>query len=132
MENQGNQFLHKKDSQLQTSSPVEHEQTRKNLAEEKTSHKPADKISDWLQVIEKTHMSHQDNPVVLERIKNYYHKEHVIKSENIPESTFLLEQRIARQDGHGNVEITDTFKEEKTNQIINDQKHSLNKYIQVT
>jgi len=126
MENQGNQFLHKKNPQLQTSSPVEHANST-----EGSNKQPADKISDWLKIIEKTHMSHQDNPEVLERIKNYYHKEHVIKSENIPESTFLLEQRIARQGGHGNVEITDTFKEAKTNQIINDQKHSLNKYIQV-
>ena len=124
MKNQGEQFLHKKDKELYTSSPVEHANNA-----EGSNKQPADKISDWLQVIEKTHMSHQDNPEVLERIKNYYHKEHVIKSENIPESTFLLEQRIARQGGHGNVEITETFKEEKTNQIINDQKHSLDRWV---
>ena len=124
MKNFGEQFLHKKDKELYTSSPVEHANST-----EGSNKQPADKISAWLHVIEKTHMSHQDKPEVLERIKNYYHKEHVIKPENIPEATFLLEQRIARQGGHGDVEITDTFKEEKTNQIINDQKHSLDRWV---
>ena len=124
MENPGEQFLHKKDKDLYTSSHVEHANTA-----ESSNKQPADKISAWLKVIEKTHMSHQDKPEVLERIKNYYHKEHVIKSENIPESTFLLEQRIARQGGHGNVEITESFKEAKANQIINDQKHSLDRWV---
>ena len=124
MKNPGEQFLHQKDNKLYKSSPVEHANST-----EGSNKQPADKISDWLKVIEKTHMSHQDKPEVLERIKNYYHKEHVIKSENISEATFLLEQRIARQGGRGDVEITDTFKEEKTNQIINDQKHSLDRWV---
>lgn len=129
MENPGIRFLHQKDSNLQTSTSVEHEQIRKKLLHEKTSQKPTDKISDWLEVIEKTHLSHPDDPRVLERIKNYYHKEYVIDPENIPESVFMLEPRIARQDGRGNIEITDSYKEAKRNQIINDQRHSLDRWV---
>lgn len=125
----GEQFLHQQDSGLHTSKPVEHEKARKERKSEEASQKPAEKIADWLKLLEKTHIGHRDNPEVAERIKKYYHKEYVIKPESIPESAFLLEQRIARQLGHGNVEITQEFRERKTEQIINDQKQSLDKWI---
>jgi len=129
MKNEGEQFLHQKDSKLHTSQPLEHEQARRKRNEEETSQKPADKISDWLKVLERTHTGHRDDPRAGERIKASYHKEYVIKSEDIPESAFLLEQRIARNMGHGTVEITDEFKERKREQIINDQIHSIDLWI---
>jgi len=68
MENFGSQFLHERDSRLHTTDEVEHEKTRKENKDEKTSQKPAEKISDWLEVIERTHMGHRDDPRVLDRI----------------------------------------------------------------
>jgi hypothetical protein len=129
MENFGAQFLHKDNQKLHTSLPVEHEKARRRKIGEKTSEKPAQKITDWLDVIEKTHMGHKNNPEVLERIKTFYHKEYVIKQENIPERAFLLEQEIARKQGHGTIEITDDFKEQKTKEIIGNQEKSLDKWI---
>lgn len=129
MKNSGEQFLHKEDSKLHTSQPVEHEKKRLEIRGEKTSQKPADKISNWLEVIERTHTSYSDNPRVLERIKNHYHKENVIKPEDVPESTFLLEQAIARNQGHGTIEITDEFKQQKINEIISNQEKSLDKWV---
>jgi hypothetical protein len=125
MKNFGEQFLNKKDPTLHASNSVEHEQMRKDSPTEKK----ADKIADWLKVIEQTHTSHEDNPRVLERIKDFYHKEYVIKKESIPESTFILEQRIARQLGRGTIELTDDFRSEKSKQIISDQEHSLDRWI---
>ena len=55
MLNFGEQFLHQKDSKLHTSKPVEHEKEREEIKGEETSQKPADKIADWLEVIEHTH-----------------------------------------------------------------------------
>ena len=126
---EGEQFLHQQDPELHVTEPVEHEQERKEIAGQETSQKPAEKIADWLKVIEKTHTGHRENPEVAERIKQYYHKEYVIKPEAIPESVFLLEQRIARQLGHGDVEITQEFRDRKTEQIIRDQEQSLDKWI---
>jgi len=97
----GEQFLHQKDPRLHTSEPVEHEQERKSLADEETTQKPAEKIADWLKVIEKTHTGHRDDPRVLERVKDYYHKEFVIKPEEVPESYFENQKRMAREQGHG-------------------------------
>lgn len=129
MKNFGEQFLHQKDSKLHTSQPVEHEKKRLEIKGEEISQKPVDKIGDWLEVIEKTHTSHTDDPRVLERIKNYYHKENVIKAEDVPESTFLLEQIIARNQGRGTIEITDESRKQKTNEIIFNQEKSLDKWV---
>lgn len=142
MENLGEHFLHQKHPELHTTNPVTKAYERRvvksnsvnrrhfgKTERQTVSQKPADKIADWLQIIDKTHTEHRDDPGVMERIKNYYHKEYVIKPEDIPESTFLLEQRIAREEGWGTIEITDAFREQKTEQIITNQKVSLDRWV---
>jgi len=125
----GEQFLHQKDSKLHTSTPVEHEKTRKELKGEETSQKPADKIADFMAVLEHTHTGHRDDPRVAERIKDYYHKEHVIEAENIPESYYANQQRLAREQGHGDIEITHQMREQLSEVIIADQKSTLDKWL---
>ena len=65
----------------------------------------------------------------IEAVKRVLHSGYVIKSEDVPESAFLLEQRIARDLGYGDVEITDEFREQKTQQIISNQVQSLDKWV---
>lgn len=84
---EGEQFLHKKYSDLHTSEPVEHEQKRRKIAGEETTQKPAEKIADFLEIIKRTH-GHEDNPAVMEKVREYYHKEYVIKPDEVPESYF--------------------------------------------
>lgn len=69
--------MHKKEGRLHVSRPVEHEQKRKERKGEKISQKPAEKIADWLQVLERTHLGHREDPRVLERIKKFYHEQYV-------------------------------------------------------
>ncbi|MFA6437518.1 MAG: hypothetical protein WC242_00330 [Candidatus Paceibacterota bacterium] len=126
---EGEQFLHKRDSQLHTSGPVEHEKYRKEMAGEETSQKPVDKIADWLKVIEKTHLEHRDDPRVLERIKEYYHDQFVIKPEDVPESYYENQKRIAREQGHGDIEIPERIREQGREVIINDQKSTLDNWV---
>ena len=125
----GEQFLHQQDSRLHTSGPVEHEQTRKKSRGDTVSPKPTEKIADWFKILEQTHLGHRENPRVLERIRKYYYDQYLIKPKDIPESTFLLEQRIARELGHGDIEITQEFKDRKIKQIIDDQKTSLDRWL---
>ena len=125
---EGEQFLHKKYSDLHTSESVEHEQKRKRRSNEETTQKPAEKIADFLEVIERTH-GHHDNPKAMERIKEYYHKEYVIKPEEIPESYFDNQKRIAREQGHGDIKITKEMRQQLTEVIITDQKSSLDKWV---
>lgn len=129
MPNFGEQFLHQKDSKLHTSKAVEHEKQRKEIKGEETSQKPADKIADWLEIVEHTHTGHRDDPRVAERIKASYHKEHVIEAENIPESYFANQARLAREQGHGDIEITDQMREQLSEVIIADQESTLDKWL---
>ena len=99
----GAQFLHQRDSKLHTSQPVEHELANQKKVDKQASLKPADKLADWMEVLERTHTGHADDPRVLERIKESYHKKYVIKPEDIPESYFELQKRLARERGHGDV-----------------------------
>lgn len=125
---EGEQFIHKKYSDLHTSKAVEHEQERRKRASQETSQKPADKLSDWFNVLERTH-SHHDNPAAMRRIKEYYHKKHVIRPEDIPESYFENQTRMMREQGHGDVEITDELKKQGIEVIIADQKSTLDNWI---
>lgn len=125
---EGEQFLHKKYSDLHTSKPVEHEQERRKIVGQEISHKPAEKIASFLDVLEKTHGHHED-PRVLERIKNYYHKKYVIKPEEIPESYFELQKRLARERGHGDIDITPEMREQLTDVIVSDQKSTLDNWV---
>jgi len=132
----GAEFLHSRDSKLHQSQPVSFEQTRQERLGHKSSQRPAVKISDWLRVLERTHMGTgaseariEAQPQVIERIKDSYHSRYVIKPENVPESTFELEQRIARQQGHGDIPITDQYKREKISQIVADQEVSLDRWV---
>lgn len=120
----GEQFLHKKDSRLHISKSVEHEQRRRKIAGESVSQKPADKIAHWLGVIERTHISHRDDPRVIERIKAYYHREYVIKPENIPQSYWNLQGEIAVNEGRkqdlidAGVSIEETTIRDQTGQEV--------------
>lgn len=129
MNNPGTLFLHDREPKLHTTKPVENEQERRKRAGLETTQKPAGKLESWMNVLEHTHMGHRENPVVIQRIKQYYYNKYVIKPENVPESTFLLEQRIARQEGRGTIEITEEFRERKKQQIIANQKASLDRWI---
>ena len=107
--------------------PVEHEQARLKRAGEPTSQKPAIKIDSWMSILERTH-GHRDDPRVLERIKESYHKHYVIKKENIPESVFGLEVKIARERGDSNIPPYEEFKAGKTQEIVSAQQASLDRW----
>lgn len=125
----GEQFLHQKDSKLHTSQPVEHEQARRKRSGQETSQKPADKLVSFMEVLEKTHLGHQDDPRVLERLKDSYHKEHIIDEEDIPESYYDNQARLAREQGHGDIEITSEMKEQLSEVIKSDQASTMDKWL---
>ena len=126
--NSPEQFLHQKDSKLHTSKPVEHEQARRKRRGEQTSQKPADKLASFMEVLEQTHLGHRDDPRVQERIKEHYHREYVIDEEDIPESYYDNQARLAREQGHGDIEISEDQRKELAEVIITDQKSTLDKW----
>ena len=148
----GAQFLHKKDDELhhqprqvpvdatgssprEVLNPVEYEQARLldlykkgRLKVNLTSQTPAIKIDTWMSILERTH-GHRDAPNVLKKIKESYHKHYVIKKENIPESVFGLEVKIARERGDGNIPPYEEFKAGKTQEIVSAQQASLDRWV---
>ncbi|OQA35593.1 MAG: hypothetical protein BWY53_00749 [Parcubacteria group bacterium ADurb.Bin326] len=134
----GEQFLHQQTPELHISQPVEHEQARKKIKGEEISPKPAEKIADWLELLERTHTGHRDQPEVLERIKRSYHKQYVIKPDNIPESYWDLQRKIIVSEGRGGdfekdkdgkIIIPDEVKEQAEQVLISDQEKSLDKWL---
>lgn len=55
---------------------------------------------------------------------------HVIKAENMPESYFALQRRIAREQGYGDVEVTPDLKRQLIEAAQADQRGSLEKWME--
>ncbi len=98
---------------------------------EKVPQEPAARIQNYLERFKE--MVERKDPEKRERgleaIKTILHDTFVIKPENVPESVFLLEQRLARELGHGDVEISEEFKDRKIKEIISAQEQSLDKWV---
>ena len=61
--------------------------------------------------------------------KHLLHRKFVIKPGEIPESYFDNQRRLAREQGHGDIEITRDMREQLTEVIIADQESSLDKWV---
>ncbi|MFA6006248.1 MAG: hypothetical protein WC764_00775 [Candidatus Paceibacterota bacterium] len=125
-------FLKEKYSALHSSGEVASAAKRTEIRTgEKVSQKPLKRIQNYLDRFNE--ILNREEPEGKERgieaLKRVLNDKFVIKPEEVPEEAFLLEQRIARDLGHGDVEITEEFKKQKTEQIVNNQTHSLNKWI---
>ena len=96
------------------------------------SDKKRDKILNYFDRLEKVHqrVSESKREEDLKLLKNFYYNLYVIKPENIPDSYFEHEKRIMRERGYGDIEITPERKQILINQIIEDQKASLDKWIE--
>ena len=97
----------------------------------KESDKKRDRIINYLNRIEEVHKKVIQNKSqsALKILKQFYYELYIIKSENIPDAFFENEQRIMRERGYGNFELTQDRKELLINQIIEDQKASLEPWI---
>ena len=96
------------------------------------SDKKRDKILNYFERLEKAHqkVSKSKRKEDLNILKKFYYNLYVIKPENIPDSYFEREKQIMRERGYGDIEITPERKQRLINQIISDQKESLDKWIE--
>ena len=65
----------------------------------------------------------------LDLIKGRFHQKYIIKLNEIPEDYFENQRRLAREQGHGDIEITPQMRGQLTEVIITDQMSSLDKWI---
>ena len=96
------------------------------------SDKKRDRILNYFERLEKVHqrVSESKREEDLKLLKKFYYNLYVIKPEDIPDSYFEHEKKIMRERGYGNIEITPGGKQILINQIIEDQKESLDKWIE--
>ena len=63
-------------------------------------------------------------------LKSFYYDLYVIKPENIPDTYFQNQVRLARERGYGNIKLTEEDKRRMTEEVIDDQKKTLDKWIE--
>jgi len=132
MEKLGEKFLHQRDPKLHTSKSVEKAKERKDLK----SQKPEDKIVVYLErlknILEPNSLENHPNFDRKERninlLKRGLYNAVIIKPENIPESYFDNQRRLAREQGHGDIKITEQIRKQAAEIIITDQRSTLDNW----
>jgi len=124
--------LHIKHPELHTSESVQdavEKQERKT--DERVPDNPTDRIDAYTDRLENIFLN--DDERVRERnldmVHDRIHDALIIKKENFPESYFELQQRIARERGQPVEHIPADVRERMMNVAIEDQKHSLDAWI---
>jgi len=119
--------LHEKYPELHTSEPVELAVNRHQEQTGETIHQPAEKIDEWMNTLERIHIGRDE--ATAQRIKDVYHRQFVMRPNQVPESYFELQRRIAREQGHGDVVIPEQVRREMSEVISRDQERSLDSWI---
>jgi len=127
---EGQEFLkHKYD--LHNTPEVESAVKRTRAKTGETIEKPLDKIQNYLdrfkEITERT--EGEEKKRGLKALKKILHKEFIIHPENIPESYSALQQQIMREQGYGEVEITDQMREEAVKVIQADQRAFMDEWV---
>ncbi len=65
----------------------------------------------------------------IEALKKILHHKFVIKPDEIPEGYFENQQRLAREQGHGDIEITPDMRQQLSEVIITDQESTLDNWV---
>lgn len=131
MENrEGLDFLKSKYN-LHAQPEVESAEKRTEIKTGEKLHNPAERIQNYLDRFKEivAREDETDRERGLNALKKVLHEEYLIKPENIPESYFELQQQIARELGHGTINITPELRKEAINVIRADQQASLDEWI---
>lgn len=98
---------------------------------EKVPQNPQDRIQNYLnrfnEILERDKPKEKEQGI--EALKKILHTKFIIKPEKIPESYFNSIKRKHREEGHGDIEIPDDYRQELAQAIIGDQKRSLDRWI---
>ncbi len=130
MQSPGSQFLHERNPNLHTSGEVEAVVGYLRAGGEHIPNDPADKISAHLGFL-----AHREyvNDGILTGDQGSIDRQidaHVIKSSDVPEGYFELQRRIAREQGHGDIEITSEMRHLMTEAVQADQRAGLGKWVE--
>lgn len=117
--NNGEDFLNKLYREMHMSNEVMHKSS--------PSDTPEEKIIKYISRLEHAHEISRKSEHSLELLKKFYYDKYLIKE--LPESYINLQKEIAREKGHGDVSVSDRMKENMLNQVREDQKSTLDLWI---
>ena len=119
---EGEKFLNRLYKDLHMSDEVMHTALPSDSKDEK--------VHKYLERLEKAETMARDSKYSgMKHLKNLYYRKYVIKPENVPESYFELQKKIALERGFGYVEITEKTRKEMINTIVEEQKKSLDVWL---
>lgn len=121
-----------KNPELQTSPEVNRAVEREERkTEERVPNDPTERIDAYMDRLENIFLNPDEKTRErnLEMFRDKIYDALIIKKENFPESYFELQQRIARERGQAVEEIPENVREQMMDVAIEDQKHSLDAWI---
>lgn len=130
MKEPGSQFLHERSPNLHTTVEVEIVADYLRGSGERIPNEPADKISAYLGFL--AHRNYANDGILTgdQGSIDRQIEAHVIKAEDVPEGYFELQRRIAREQGHGDVQITSEMRHMMTEAVQTDQRAGLGKWVE--
>ena len=124
--------LHIKNPELQTSPEVNRAVEREERkTDESVPNDPSERIEAYMDRLENVFLNPDERKRErnLDMFRDKIYDALIIKKENFPESYFELQQRIARERGQAVEEIPENVREQMMDVAIEDQKHSLDAWI---
>ena len=121
-----------KTPELQTSPEVQDAVAKKErLENSKLPNDPNERIEAYMERLENIFLNPDERVRErnLEMLRDKIYDAFIIKRENVPESYFELQKRIARERGQSIDEIPRDMKERMVDTVVEDQKHSLDSWI---
>jgi hypothetical protein len=98
---------------------------------ERVPQNPADRIQNYLdrfdEILERKDSEKREQGI--DAVKRMLHSKFVIKPEEIPEGYFENQRRLAREQGHGDIDITSEMREQLAEVIVADQESTLDNWI---
>lgn len=124
--------LHMKMPDLQTSPEVQAAvEKQQRLTGEKIPNNPNERIGAYMDRLENIFLNPDERVRErnLDMLRDQIYDQLIIKKENFPDSYFELQKRVAREQGHGDIQITAEMREQMMDVAIEDQRHSLDAWI---
>ena len=117
--NNGEDFLNKLYREMHMSNEVIHKAG--------PSDTPEEKIRKYISRLEHVHELSRKSEHSLELLKKFYYDKYLIKE--LPESYINLQKEIAREEGYGDISVSNEMTEKMLNQVREDQKSTLDLWI---
>ena len=115
----GEEFLNKLYREMYISNEVMHKAD--------PSDAPEERIRKYISRLEHAHELSKKSEHSLKILKKFYYDKYLIKE--LPESYINLQNKIAREEGYGDIYVSDETKEKMLNQVREDQKSILDLWI---